>query len=31
MLPPNRRLSNNFSLNEELIEMKKILKDKIPG
>lgn len=29
--PPGRRLSNNFSLNEELIEMKKVLKDKIPG
>lgn len=26
-----RRLSNNYSLNEELNEMKRVLKEKIPG
>lgn len=29
--PFSRRLSNNYSLNEELVEMKKVLNDKIPG
>lgn len=27
----NRRLSNNYGLNEELKDMKKALADKIPG